>query len=321
MKSSSLLTLLEDRCIHSGESLAQTLGISRTAVWKQIRRAKAEGVEIRTVRGQGYQLISALDLLVSERILNALPETLRAVVALDVLDAVDSTNAEVARRLTSGVEGVPVVVSDSQTAGRGRRGRQWVSPQGENLYLSLGLSIEGGFSALDGMSLVLGVAVSRALTTFGAKDVGLKWPNDLFYGDRKLGGILVEIQGELQDGVVQVIAGIGINVHMKQAETVDQPWTSLAEAWPDIVWTRNALAAAIVSEVIKITAEFERQGFSSFRDEWQARDIFFNQDLVARDGGAQGKGAGIDTTGNYQVDTTEGRLAIRAGDISLRVRS
>jgi len=321
MKSSSLLTLLEDRCIHSGESLAQTLGISRTAVWKQIRRAKAEGVEIRTVRGQGYQLISALDLLVSERILNALPETLRAVVALDVLDAVDSTNAEVARRLTSGVEGVPVVVSDSQTAGRGRRGRQWVSPQGENLYLSLGLSIEGGFSALDGMSLVLGVAVSRALTTFGAKDVGLKWPNDLFYGDRKLGGILVEIQGELQDGVVQVIAGIGINVHMKQAETVDQPWTSLAEAWPDIVWTRNALAAAIVSEVIKITAEFERQGFSSFRDEWQARDIFFNQDLVARDGGARGKGAGIDTTGNYQVDTTEGRLAIRAGDISLRVRS
>lgn len=171
------------------------------------------------------------------------------------------------------------------------------------------------------MSLVLGVAVSRALLTFGAKDVGLKWPNDLFYGDRKLGGILVEIQGELQDGVVQVIAGIGINVHMKQAETVDQPWTSLAGAWPDIVWTRNTLVAAIVSEVIKITAEFERQGFASFRDEWQARDIFFNQDLVARDGGAQGKGAGIDTTGNYLVDTEQGRMAIRAGDISLRVRS
>lgn len=145
MKSSPLLSLLEDCRIHSGESLAQTLGISRTAVWKQIRRAKAEGVEIRTVRGQGYQLISALDLLASERILNALPEPLRAVVALDVLDAVDSTNAEVARRLTSGVEGVPVVVSDSQTAGRGRRGRQWVSPEGENLYLSLGLSIEGDF--------------------------------------------------------------------------------------------------------------------------------------------------------------------------------
>ena|SRR5690554_269244 len=321
MKSSSLLTLLEDRRIHSGESLAQTLGISRTAVWKQIRRAISEGVEIRTVRGQGYQLISALDLLASERILKALPEPLHTVVNLDVLDAVDSTNAEVARRLTAGVEGVPVVVSDSQTAGRGRRGRQWVSPQGENLYLSLGLSIEGGFSALDGMSLVLGVAVSRALSTFGAKDVGLKWPNDLFYGDRKLGGILVEIQGELQDGVVQVIAGIGINVHMRQAETVDQPWTSLAEAWPDIVWTRNTLAAAIVSEVIKITAEFERQGFSSFREEWQARDIFFNQELVARDGGAQGMGAGIDATGNYQVDTADGRMAIRAGDISLRVRS
>jgi BirA family biotin operon repressor/biotin-[acetyl-CoA-carboxylase] ligase len=214
-----------------------------------------------------------------------------------------------------------VVVSDSQTAGRGRRGREWVSPRGENLYLSLGLSVQGGFSALDGMSLVLGVAVSRALSALGAGDVGLKWPNDLFSGDRKLGGILVEIQGELQDGEVQVIAGIGINVHMKQAETVDQPWISLAEAWPSVLWTRNTLAAAIVSEVIAMTAEFERQGFSSFRDEWQARDIFFDKELVARDGGVEGWGAGIDSNGNYQVDTAEGLVAVRAGDISLRIRS
>lgn len=321
MKSSSLLSLLEDRRIHSGESLAQTLGISRTAVWKQIRKAQAEGVEIRTIRGQGYQLISTLDLLASDRIRKALPERLHNVIALDVLDTVDSTNAEVARRLTSGLKGVPVVVADSQTAGRGRRGRQWVSPQGENLYLSLGLSVRGGFSALDGMSLVLGVAVSRALSTFGATDAGLKWPNDLFYGDRKLGGILVEIQGELQDGEVQVIAGIGINVHMKQAEMVDQPWISLAEAWPDIVWTRNVLAAAIVSEVVEIIAQFERQGFAPFRDEWQARDIFFSKDLVARDGGVEGRGGGIDTAGNYQVDTPEGLVPVRAGDISLRVRS
>jgi BirA family biotin operon repressor/biotin-[acetyl-CoA-carboxylase] ligase len=214
MKSSSLLSLLEDRQVHSGESLAQTLGISRTAVWKQIRRAQAEGVEIKTIRGQGYQLVSALDLLASDRIQKALPQHLHNVVVLSVLDSVDSTNAEVARRLAGGLEGVPVVVSDSQTAGRGRRGREWVSPRGENLYLSLGLSVQGGFSALDGMSLVLGVAVSRALSALGAGDVGLKWPNDLFSGDRKLGGILVEIQGELQDGEVQVIAGIGINVHM-----------------------------------------------------------------------------------------------------------
>ena len=113
----------------------------------------------------------------------------------------------------------------------------------------------------------------------------------------------------------------GINVHMKQAELVDQPWTSLAEAWPDVVWTRNALAAAIVSEVVEIIAQFERQGFAPFRDEWQARDIFFSKDLVARDGGVEGRGAGIDAAGNYQVDTPEGLVPVRAGDISLRVRS
>lgn len=321
MKSTTLLSLLQDRRIHSGESLAQTLGVSRTAVWKQIRRAQAEGAEIRTLRGQGYQLMSALDLLVGDHILEIMAPADQNRVDLVVLGDVDSTNAEVARRLKSGPSTLPVVIADSQTAGRGRRGRNWASPRGENLYLSVGLTVRGGFSALDGMSLVLGVAVSRALTALGARGVGLKWPNDLFSDQKKLGGILVEIQGELQDGEIQVIAGIGINVHMTHVSGVDQPWASLANQWPEIPWARNELAAAIIMQVVTIVGEFERQGFAAFREEWQAQDIFFGKELMAREGDLVGEGRGIDAAGNYQVMTGQGLVAVRAGDISLRVRA
>jgi len=319
MKPNALLALLSDRRIHSGESLAKELGVSRTAVWKQIKRAVSEGLEVKTIRGQGYQLVSTLDLLDRDRILAALPEECRKLVALTTLSEVGSTNAEVARQLVSANGLVPIVLADAQTAGRGRRGRNWSSPRGENLYLSLGLTFRGGFEVLDGLSLVLGVAVARALQSLGADDVGLKWPNDLFARGQKFGGILVEIQGELQEGQVQVIAGIGINVHMKEAPGIDQPWTSLAGTWPGRAWVRNDLAAAIIGEIVSIVNVFESGGFEAFRAEWQARDIFFGQPLVAREGTLAGRGAGVDNTGNYQLETEAGLVSVRAGDISLRV--
>ena len=110
MKSNALLSLLSDREIHSGESLAQKLGVSRTAVWKHIRKAIADGTDIRTIRGQGYQLVSALDLLDRDIILGQLNASVRERIQLTVLDEVDSTNAEVARLLTSAP--LPVVLSD-----------------------------------------------------------------------------------------------------------------------------------------------------------------------------------------------------------------
>lgn len=318
MKPNALLALLSDRRVHSGESLAKELGVSRTAVWKQIKKAASEGLEIRTIRGQGYQLMSVLDLLDRERVLSALPETFRAQVDLAVLSQVDSTNAEVARQLPCARGRVPIVVADTQTAGRGRRGRNWSSPKGENLYMSMGLTFRGGFEVLDGLSLVLGVTVARALEGLGGEGAGLKWPNDLFAGGRKFGGILVEIQGELQEGQVQVIAGIGINVHMKEAVDVDQPWTSLSRQWPETAWVRNDLAAAIIREVLGSLELFDAGGFAAFRADWQARDIFFAQPLIARDGELSGIGAGVDGSGNYCLETETGLASVRAGDISLR---
>lgn len=319
MKSKALITLLSDGAVHSGESLATALGVSRTAVWKQIRRAMEEGFRIETIRGRGYQLLSTVDLLDRDDILAELAPETRTGLSLRVLDEVDSTNAEVVRQIANGVDGVPVTIADCQTAGRGRRGRAWSSPRGQNLYLSMGLTFHGGFAVLDGLSLVLGVAVANALEGLGAEGIGLKWPNDIFLPQGKLGGILVELQGELHEGVVQVIAGIGINVHMADAKEVDQPWSSLGGFYPGQSWSRNRIAAAIINAVqdsVKIFAEY---GFQEFRAPWQQRDIFAGRSLQARDGTVNGMGCGIDEGGNYLVRTESGTVAVRAGEISLRV--
>lgn len=319
MKSKALIKLLSDGRVHSGERLAGELGVSRTAVWKQVRRALDEGLEIETVRGRGYKLITPVDLLDADVILGGLANEIRGRISLTVLGEVDSTNAEILRQVASGTKDSPVVIADGQTMGRGRRGRTWRSPRGENLYLSAGLTFHGGFSVLDGLSLVLGVAVAETLEKLGVLGVRLKWPNDIFLPDGKLGGVLVELQGELQEGVVQVVVGIGINVHMNNADDVDQPWSSLARHSPAASWSRNDVASAVINALFESTKTFAEKGFIAFRASWQARDLFNGQHIVAREGEVAGIGRGIDKQGNYLVETKAGIVAIRAGEVSLRV--
>ncbi|RBW51357.1 biotin--[acetyl-CoA-carboxylase] ligase [Marinobacter sp. F3R11] len=319
MKSKVLVSLLSDGQVHSGERLAAELGVSRTAIWKQVRRALDEGFDIETVRGRGYRLLTPVDLLDADAILGELVEAHRNLISLTVLDEVDSTNTEIQRRVSKGVSGVPVVIADCQTMGRGRRGRPWRSPRGQNLYLSLGLTFQGGFAVLDGLSLALGVVVAETLDNLGVPGVRLKWPNDIFLPDGKLGGILVELQGELQEGVVQIIAGIGINVHMSQAEDVDQAWSSLSKISPQGAWSRNQIASALIAALLKGAETFSEKGFSAFREAWQARDLFEGQQLVAQGSGAIGIGCGVDEQGNYLVQADSGMVPVRAGEISLRV--
>lgn len=320
MKSNAVLELLSDRQVHSGESLAAHLGVSRTAVWKQIRRATEEGHAIKTIRGKGYQLMSALDLLDRDTICSLLTQSLRTSIDLSVHDELDSTNAELIRRRESDSDrGALVCIADHQTAGRGRRGRQWSSPRGENLYLSLELVFHGGFSVLDGLSLVLGLVVAEALEREGVPDVGLKWPNDVYLNGKKLAGILVELQGELEEGVVRVVAGIGLNVHMQSSEQIDQSWTSLANELPEQDWNRNQLAATIINAVYGAVDQFVAEGFAAFQPNWQVRDVFEGQSLVAREGTITGIGLGVDVGGNYRLDIGGQVECVRAGEISLRV--
>jgi len=322
MKSRVLLNLLADGQIHSGESLAALLGVSRTAIWKQVRRAEEAGYAIETIRGKGYRLAVPPDLLDAAAILNELPVPLDSLISLQVYDELDSTNAEVIRQKARDRGGRTLVcIADHQTAGRGRRGRQWQSPRGQNLYLSFGLTFRGGFAMLDGLSLALGLAVAEALEAEGVTGVGLKWPNDVFLDGSKLSGILVELQGELEEGVVHVVAGIGVNVHMSKAENLDQAWTSLARSVPGRQWQRNRTAAAIIASVLSEAQVFQNEGFQPFRERWQARDVFRGRELTARDGSVSGVGCGIDDQGNYLIDANGKVEKVRAGEISLRALS
>lgn len=324
MTTQALIHLLADGQVHSGASLAGQLGVSRTAVWKQVRRAQDKGYDIQTLKGRGYRLLDRVDLLDRAGVLAALPPELGSRVDVQVFETLDSTNAEVARQrssaLPAGGSTTLVCIADTQTAGRGRRGRAWQSPAGENLYLSLGLTLRGGFAALEGLSLVIGVALADALETLDVPDVCLKWPNDLQVNGEKLAGILIELQGELE-GAVQVVAGIGLNVHMRTAPGVDQAWTSLARVGAGRHWQRNQVAAAIVASVLEAVARFEHEGFGVFRDRWQQRDVFMDRDLVAVQGDLQGVGCGIDEAGHYRIRTPQGLQTVRAGEISMRVVS
>ena len=120
---------------------------------------------------------------------------------------------------------------------------------------------------------------------------------------------------------MQVIAGIGLNVHMSRAEGVDQPWSSLARACPNVDWSRNQIAGAIIDAVLDAVPLFSDVGFADFREPWQRRDIFMGKPLQARGGDVEGVGCGIDDAGNYQIRTQTGTVPVRAGEISLRVVS
>lgn len=322
MKTKALIGLLSDGLVHSGASLALKLEVSRTAVWKQVRRAANKGYRIETIRGKGYRLMDSVDLLDSDRIRARLPDYVSDRIRLKIMDSVDSTNAEVIRLRGAAGDDLIVCLADKQTAGRGRRGKAWQSPGGENIYLSLGLLLKGGFASLEGLSLVVGVAIAETLESLGIDGVSLKWPNDLQFKGRKLAGILIELQGELE-GAAQVVVGIGLNVHMQDAPGVEQAWTSLdlASGGGNSEWERNHIASALIERVLAEVDFFSEHGFEAFRDRWQQRDIFKGRTLQSIQGNHRGLGLGVNQAGHYLLETSSGIEAIHAGEISLRVES
>lgn len=319
----TLLALLADGRFRSGQDMAHALGVSRTAVWKQLNRLASEaGVELESVRGRGYRIPGGLDLLDAaavRRLMN--PPATALMRELVVLDTVDSTNAEAQRRAEAGGGGGLVVTAEQQSAGRGRRGRRWVSPFGRNIYLSVLWDFEQGASALEGLSLAVGVAVVRALEQQGIGGTELKWPNDILHNRAKLGGILLEMSGDAA-GACRAIVGVGINVTMPGAAAgeIDQQWTDLAALSDAQPPPRNALLAALLDELLPLLADFGTSGFPPWRDAWQCLDAFAGAPVVLETGGRQmaGTARGVDERGALCLETATGQCAVYGGEISLR---
>lgn len=313
----SLLHKLADGRFHSGDALGRELGVSRTAVWKALRECEALGLELHAVRGRGYRLAQPIELLDEQVIRAQLQEGSHHHLALLSLhDQIDSTNTWLlAQDRTHG----HAVLAEYQRAGRGRRGRDWVSPYAANVYLSLGWCFAGGPATLAGLSLATGVAVVRALTALGVDNVGLKWPNDLYLHDAKVGGILLELRGE-QEGPCEAVVGIGLNLHMPpaQASGITQRWTDLSAYAPGL--SRNALVARLLDELISMFEAFSEQGFMACHGEWQALDIFRGREVVLETAQAQihGLARGVDSSGALLLENAAGLQRFHAGEVTLR---
>ncbi len=316
-----LLTILADGAFHSGEELGKTLGISRTAVWKQIQKLAEVGLEVESQKGCGYRLAGGLDLL-DER-------QLRAAIAagsyhiqpiLSLHGSVTSTNELARVAAESGDATGCVFIAEQQTEGRGRRGRQWVSPLGRNIYLSAVWGFDGGVQALEGLSLAVGVAVRRALVSCGVHGLEFKWPNDLLWQKKKLGGILLEVLGD-PAGFCQVVVGIGINLNMPdQADKlIEQAWADVAQIAEKPV-ERNRLTAELVKELFPLLSDYHLCGFSACRDEWLRHDAFANQPvtLLLMNKSVRGTARGVNESGALLVEIDGEVQTFSGGEISLR---
>jgi BirA family transcriptional regulator, biotin operon repressor / biotin---[acetyl-CoA-carboxylase] ligase len=321
----ALLTLLADGGIRSGAGLARELGTKRGEVARLVERLREAGIAIGAIAGRGYRLPGPVELLDAERIRGGLrAQTRPGIHRLDVLFEVDSTNTRLLELAPPPPKRANVCSSELQYAGRGRRGRPWTSPFGGSLALSLGWSFADAATVNPTLSLAVGVAIARALGRVGAERIRLKWPNDIWLADRKIGGVLVELRTET-GGPAHAVIGIGLNVSLSAdiRRTIEAGGVRIAtvsDACPREV-SRNALAVALLEELLSMLGEFEQSGFAAFREEWLKLDALAGRDarVLAGDRSVEGTARGVDTDGALLLEVG-GRVQRHvSGEVSLRL--
>jgi BirA family biotin operon repressor/biotin-[acetyl-CoA-carboxylase] ligase len=321
-----LLSLLSDGEFHSGEQLARRLRISRGGVWKLVHTLEDQGVQIESLARQGYKLPRAVDLLEARAILKAMtPEAQEQFERVEVLLTVDSTNRHVYESNAIRPGRGHLCLAEIQSAGRGRRGRSWLAPFGSGICMSLGWQFEDAPPTFSALGLAVGIAAVRALRRFGANDIGLKWPNDLVWKNRKLGGILIEMRGE-SGGPAIVVIGIGVNMHMPAATRLalaEQQAALIAdvhEILRDRTPTRNALAAALAEEFVSMLRVFAAEGFQPYLEEWQKLDVLMHAPVKVMQGtqNIAGIAIGVDREGALLVEIEGEVRRFMSGEVSVR---
>ncbi len=253
-------------------------------------------------------------------------ESRQSIDRIQVFDEIDSTNSESLRQIQSGSTENRLLVANSQTDGKGRRGRQWLSPKNAGVYLSLTRFFSLQANALQGLSLVTAISVVEALSGFGATGLQLKWPNDVLVEKKKLAGILLELQqSELQQLELQqkkispfVVFGIGVNIKLStdSIASIDRPVTDLNSIISELP-SRVTLIAAILNQLCRNLIEYESSGFSSFKECWNAQDCYRMSDIVIQNGRSRiiGKSLGVDSSGALLIRTVEGVQSINGGEV------
>lgn len=319
----ALLRLLADGEFHSGEALARTLGVSRATVWNAVRALETEDLELHKVPGRGYRLAEPLTLLdthVVERSVGACASRL----TIEVADVVDSTNSVLLAKAAAGALSGSVVAAERQVSGRGRMGRAWQAGLGRSLTFSMLRRFNRGAAELGGLSLAVGIAVVRAMHALGAVETALKWPNDVLWRDRKVAGILIEMQGDAL-GPSAVVIGVGVNIRLSETmrARIDQAAADLELACAREL-DRNLVLGLLLAHLVEVLDAFDRHGFAPLRGEWQRHDAYRGQAITVTlpTGRTEhGSSAGVAEDGALLFETGGFVRALHSAEISVRARA
>lgn len=323
MDLSPLVRILADGGFHSGRSLGQQLGVTRTVIGLQIELLRRMGVEVHSVTGKGYRLPTLFEPLSRSAVLHLMREHSALWASrLDLRFTTGSTNADAMEKARQGADRY-LVLAEHQAAGRGRRGKEWLSPLGANIAMSLLWTFDLPIAALEGLSLAVATLVVEGLGNAGYRDgIGVKWPNDLLLRGAKLAGILIEIGGE-PAGPSRVVIGLGINVRMPWfcQQQIDQAYTDLAsnfELSPD----RNRIVASVVVALSSGLPLFAEKGFAAFRDTWNELDVYRGRQVAIVSGSHRSTGLalGVTDSGALVLDTETGRQFIAGGELTPSLR-
>ncbi len=310
---------MSDGRFHSGEVLGALLGVSRAAVWKRLQQLEDIGINVLAVKGKGYQLVGGLDLLSEEKIHKYIQvDSLDLHPSVYVFPVLDSTNTWLMKKLAEPCPQGVVCMAEMQKSGRGRRGRQWHSPFASNLYLSLGWTFEQGVIAVEGLSLAVGVVIAETMSRLGVNGIELKWPNDLLFEDKKIGGILIELVGDAS-GDCHVIVGLGFNVSMPKNVDIDQPWTDLTSI-SQVAVSRNQLAGEFISALLKLFQSYEVDGFAEYKNRWEKLNVHKNAFVVLQSvgGATEGECLGVSHRGELRLLVDGKEKLFAGGELSLR---
>ena len=319
----AILKLLSDGQFHSGTKIAQLLGVSRASVSNALQGIDEFGVMLYRVTGKGYRWINPVQWL-DKHAINQYLVGYSQRFRITVDEIVESTNTILlntnkAKNFDQSM--IDVVVAELQTKGRGRRGRSWFSGLGDSLTFSLSWQFQQGVNFLAGLSLAVGVAIIRTCALLEIRDVALKWPNDLLFNTGKLGGVLIELQGEMQ-GPATAVIGIGINLTLsgKIKHFVDQDVSALYSITQRSI-DRNKLLALLLIEITAVLEIFATQGFSPFKEEWIGYHAYEAKEVeVLLPAGVIERGIvnGITEDGSLRLRMESGVKSFHCGEISLR---
>ena len=321
-----LLALLADGDQHSGAKLAAGLGISRTAVWKLVAELRERGVAVDSIDRRGYRLRHPIELIDAGRIRSAAgAEGWTVPGDVEVLFEVDSTN-EYLYAAPAPPPGQPrLVFAELQRAGRGRRGRSWLAPFGSGLTFSIGWTFAEMPADLSALSLAMGVQVVLGLRNLGLRQAGLKWPNDIVVGQRKLGGLLTQLRSEA-GGPAYVVIGLGLNLDLPPGDraAIETPGATpvcdLREALGGDLPGRNRTAASVAAAMLDGLAVFAAAGFEPFAANWQSFDSLRDRPVRILQGATviDGIARGVAADGALRVERAGNIEKFFSGDVSVR---